>query len=276
MDESGSYPEMEGEARYAEERKDAPASEAEVAEIPTESTETSADALEPHLLELRGIPIEDAEKAKAARKDFVIRGDLEKTWVLEGDFDHEEGNELFVFSPGKAFDVYSTKRRIAQTKSDLDPTHAQIKALGIEVPVVASELVRDGLLEVVIYGVRTEGEVEVLEVQVMKVIDEFVAIVFRERLAEKSGETWEVLKSVEFTRGQRHRFVLVRDAGDDSGAPEVYRWNQWEGMYRVPYIPGTAPTSPEVGEPQASLRESLSSGIRYDNLYGLNGEFQPH
>src|SRR5690606_4778677 len=72
MDESGSYPEMEGEARYAEERKDAPASEPEAAEIQTESTETSADALEPHLLELRGIPIEDAEKAKAARKDFVI------------------------------------------------------------------------------------------------------------------------------------------------------------------------------------------------------------
>jgi len=207
----------------------------------SEGTEVmTQDSLNTHLIELQGVLVQTQEESTSMRKDFVIRGDLIGKYILEGNFERSEGNELVVITPGSSVDIYSGKGRVARSTFDLDPSHPQVKAMGIQQPVAASELVRDGYMEVVVYGVRKNEDTEVLEVRVLKVIGEFAATVFSAPLAVQESGTWRSVGSFNITRGLRHRFLIYTRSQDPENQ-EVYRWNHWEGMYRVPYTPPTAP-----------------------------------
>lgn len=213
--------------------------EPDAAEDPMDpSVAVSAEALEPHIPELAATFVTTAEDAKAMRKDFLIRGDLQGTIALEGNFARGPENELLVISP-KSVDVFSDSARVAGAKLEIDVAHSYLAQVGIKDPVVATEVVRDGTFEWIVYGVRQEDAGEVLEVRVMKVIGEAVATVFAAPLARNTDKGWVKVGDFAIGKGLRHRFILYTSEG--ATEPVIYRWNVWEGMYRVPYTPPTSP-----------------------------------
>lgn len=203
------------------------------------SVAVSAEALAEHIPELTATLVSTPEEAKAMRKDYLIRGDLLGTLALEGNFARGPENEILVVSLGKSVDVFSDASRVAGVKLDLDVLHPYVAQSGIRSPVVATEVVRDGTFEWVLYGVRKEDTSEVLEVRVMKVIGESIATVFSAPLARNTDKGWVKVGTFSLGKGLRHRFILYTAEG--ATEPTVYRWNVWEGMYRIPYTPPTAP-----------------------------------
>lgn len=132
-------------------------------------------------------------------------------------------------------------------------------------PAVAGRMVDDGRLELVIQEVLdTESGPEV-HLAVYKVIGVAVARVFGHPIArkDKAGE-WQTTHEIRILNGEKARWIEVRPAGSEDD-PDRYRWNHWEGMFRiprpVPTAPGRSPVKPPADEkPVSALIESSNRG----------------
>ncbi len=178
------------------------------------------------------------------KRNYLFRGEADDgRVVIEGEFSSRGQAELAVIEAGKTFEVYSESARVAQSPFVFS---APPKDLGPFV--VASQLIRDGHSEVVTRVVsKNEAGEQMLELLIWKVIGGEVAIVFRKPLARLTDGKWIKLGDVRFLTGQKNRFIeyVPTDVGGQPGLPEIYRWNRWEGLFRIPKPIPTAPLRSE-------------------------------
>ncbi|TXD38168.1 hypothetical protein FRC98_04515 [Lujinxingia vulgaris] len=166
-----------------------------------------------------------------------------------GPFMRYQDGAAAVYTPGQHLSFYTNGQLHAQL--DLSHTVAEdVSWEGItEHQPGALRVVRDGTLQVLIpYAVERgeEGERDYY-VGIYKVIGNFVGRIFERRVAHRPSADAEVqvLGAITFMRGESHRAIgwtpMGEGAEDANAQPEVLRWNNWEGVFRVPGPPPTAP-----------------------------------
>lgn len=220
----------------------------------TESDTHDEAALEEFPVEwVNAVDVADPKERDRVKRNYLFRGEADDgRVVLEGEFSSRNQAELAVVDVGKTFEVYSDSARVAQSPFLFS---APPKEMGPFV--VSSQLVRDGRAEIITRVVSTnESGQQVLELAIWKVIGGEVAIVFRKPLARLTDGKWVTLGKVRFLTGQRNRFIeyVPSDANGQPGPPEIYRWNRWEGLFR---IPKPVPTAPLRSESPLSVRPRL-------------------
>lgn len=183
------------------------------------------------------VDVSQALERERISKAYLIRGGVDADQpVLEGRFGPRNQAEAVVLVPGKTIEIYSESARVAQGKLDLTPAPAEFGPF-----LRGAELVRDGRLEIVVIGIRRDavGSQEVV-FSVWKVIGLAVARVFERPIATFDGNSWRRVADVRVLAGAKNRFIEV--VPSTAGQPkEVYRWNRWEGLYRIPTPAPTAP-----------------------------------
>ncbi|RDV38512.1 hypothetical protein DV096_06750 [Bradymonadaceae bacterium TMQ3] len=218
-----------------------------VQEEEEESVEPGHDPLEPvdpFVAEAQAVFEKGSEREVFAAAHGVTPEASALAFV--GPFVRYQNGAAAVYTPGESLKFYTNGQLHAQL--DLSHTVAEdVNWEGIsEHQPGALRVVRDGTLQVLIpYAVdRGEEGARDYYVGIYKVIGNFVGRIFERRVAHRPAADAEVqvFGAITFMRGESHRAIGWAPLGDDAGEPEVLRWNNWEGVFRVP---GPAPTSPK-------------------------------
>ncbi|QDG49946.1 hypothetical protein FIV42_04085 [Persicimonas caeni] len=194
----------------------------------------------------------DASQTDRLQETFgVALPEADQAVVLTGNFSKQEGNELVVVRPGKHLSVYSAEERIARLDLAGEAAPKEFGEMGIDTTYATAQAVRmveDGTLQVLMHWREQSEDGEIsYKVGLYKVIGPFVGRLFERTLAVGKDDEDELVRrgAYEVLRGDSHRFLRWIPA-DDSGQllteqAVVLKWNRWEGVYRKPTIPPTAP-----------------------------------
>ncbi|MEZ4459681.1 MAG: hypothetical protein R3E66_08095 [bacterium] len=215
----------------------------------TESETHDESALEAAAMDWAG-PVDLATPGQQDRikSAFLVKGDVQDGRVLvEGLFSSKGQAEVAVIDVGKSIEIYSESARVAKGAFAFEPAPKEFGEFA-----QAAEIVRDGRTELVTVGVQSVDGVRTVWLCVWKVIGNEIADVFQRQIAVERDGTWVRTAEVRFLTGQRNRFIEYTPIGlaGERGTAEVYRWNVWEGMFRVPRPAPTAPSRPQ------SMRET--------------------
>ncbi|MFB6262582.1 MAG: hypothetical protein ABEL76_02985 [Bradymonadaceae bacterium] len=164
--------------------------------------------------------------------------------VYAGTFtDPGASNELAVVDPGQQIRVYRHGEEVVST--DLPGGKQLPTALHVSTPV---RLVRDGTTQLLCYWSERaeEGRIR-LKVGVFKVIGHRFGRIFERTVGIRAnpGARVERRGYFDFLRGDDHRYIRWTPANSE-GRPKndestVLEWNHWEGVFRPPSPPPTAP-----------------------------------
>jgi len=216
---------------------------------PVEAQEPARDPLEPvdPFVESARVSLEsDADREVFGSAHGVTP--LETAAVFTGPFMRYQDGAAAVYTPGEGLNFYVN----GQLHAQLDLSHTVADEVDwasiTEHTPGALRVVRDGTLQVLIpYAVdRPEDGARDYYVGIYKVIGNFVGKIFERRVAYRpeADADVQVLGAITFMRGESHRAIgwaPLGEGGDASATPEVLRWNNWEGVFRVPGPPPTAP-----------------------------------
>lgn len=189
--------------------------------------------------------------------------------VLTGNFSPEEGDEMVVVEAGKELTVYGADARIARV--DLPGSFAPqaFADLGVDMVVAGPQAVRmvqDGTLQILMgWQEKTDKGAIAYKVGIFKVIGSFVGRAFVRTIATRDQEGGELVQkgAFEVLRGQKNRAIRWIPADADgqlqTDQAVVLQWNHWEGVYRVPKPPPTAPKPEKLqsARPAAPARQAL-------------------
>lgn len=187
--------------------------------------------------------------------------------AFKGDFaQSEEGEELLVVEGAERISVYTRGRRLAELELDGELDKEGFEKMDAEPDQVeprAVELVKNDTLQLLMHWREENDDGEVAyKVGVFKPIGEYVGQLFEKTLATRAEDGDELQRhgAYEVLRGDDHRFLRWIPADDDgemlTDEAEVLEWNEWEGVYRKPEPPPTAPDDEEL---RSFLHPSLSS-----------------
>lgn len=207
---------------------------------PPETAELDEAALMPaELVWTKSVDLSVQEERDRVKNSYIVRGELDASRVLiEGSFGPKGQPEVAILEPGRTIEIYSDAARVARANFAVTPAPEQFGAF-----VVATELVRDARTELVVTGVQTDVDGRrFVTVSVWKVIGNAVAEVFERPIAAEVNGAWQPVARVRFLTGQKHRFIEYTPLeGEGKDTPQIFRWNRWEGMFRVPAAAPTAP-----------------------------------
>lgn len=172
-------------------------------------------------------------------------------FAFTGNFTPNAGEELAVVHAGRDLAFYGSDGRIAHLPLDIEWDASTFEELELEAARTtpqAVRLVRDGTLQILLHWREEDDDGHVAyKVGAFKVIGAFVGRIFEETLATREAPDGELRRrgTYEFLHGESHHYVRWIPA-DDTGEllidqAEVLQWNRWEGVYRVPKPPPTAP-----------------------------------
>ncbi len=216
---------------------------------PAEPQGDPLDVVDPRVAGAR-VANNDAAAFDRLQEQFgVDLGDDAHTAVFTGNFSSNEGDELVVVKPGKEIEVYGAQERIAHVALHGDATPKALAALKLDKAksIEAVRLVQDGTLQLMLHWREKDEQGNyAYKVGVFKVIGSYIGRIFVRTLAMSDAKgkvrrtgTFEVL------RGKKSRFIRwipANDAGELlTDQAVVLRWNHWEGVFRVPKPPPTAP-----------------------------------
>lgn len=159
--------------------------------------------------------------------------------------DEQLDNQIAVVVPGEKVAIYAGERQITTMKfpgsGELPDELATVR------PVRA---VDDETTQLLTFWQEesSEDEQEVgYRVGILKPIGPYVGTIFERTVATRPSPKADLRRAgyLEFLRGSEHRLIQWTPA-DDAGEPSVedanvLEWNEWEGVYRVPKPPPTAP-----------------------------------
>ena len=194
----------------------------------------------------------DDEEARIA---FEERHDIEAPEVgsvYRAAFESRDRSSVAIHRPGDALDLYSDGEKVASLSlesydDELAPKELNSFRSG------ASDLVRDGTAQLQLIHRQTDDDGDVtFYLAIYKLIGEHIGTVLREPIATASAgeedDTMEYLADIRFLHGIDHRiieWIPLDNEGQPTGEPQRKEWNQWEGVYRVPEPPPTAPDQPQ-------------------------------
>lgn len=206
-------------------------------------TRDPLEPVDPFVADAQAVFESDADREVFAAAHGVTPEEGALAFV--GPFMRYQDGAAAVYTPGQSLSFYTNGQLHAQL--DLSHTVAEgVRWEGIsEHQPGALRVVRDGTLQVLIpYAVdRGEEGARDYYVGIYKVIGNFVGRIFERRVAHRPAADAEVqvLGAITFMRGASHRAIGWSPLGEEGGEPEVLRWNNWEGVFRVPGPPPTAP-----------------------------------
>lgn len=205
------------------------------------------DPLEPVDVRLEGAARDSA--SSDLRERFPIPSDLpEDARILVANFDHRPGDDLAVVEAGRRIQIFNAGGRIATL--DIAPEGAAEPAppdLDLD-EAVAVSLFDDQRAQILTHWTQSrEDGSSTVHVALFQVITPFVGTAFTAELARKDSDsqTWTPLGNYEFLRGTQNREIrwipANQDGQFDVDSATILRWNRWEGVFRVPTPPPTAP-----------------------------------
>ncbi|MFP4596614.1 MAG: hypothetical protein ACLFVJ_00090 [Persicimonas sp.] len=206
---------------------------------------------DPEVEEAR-VDLSGADESDRLQDSFGIElPDEGDGFAFTGNFTPNAGRELAVVHAGRDLAFYGSDGRIAHLPLDIEWDASTFEELELDsgrTTPRAVRLVRDGTLQILLHWREEDDEGHVAyKVGAFKVIGAFVGRIFEETLATREAPDGELRRrgTYEFLHGKSHhyvRWIPADDAGDlliDQA--EVLQWNRWEGVYRVPEPPPTAP-----------------------------------
>lgn len=186
----------------------------------------------------------EARRAFEARHNVKIP-DQPGVVAMSGSFIRNEDNAAIVI-PGQSIRIYSGGRLAAQRNLSNQAASVALDELS-ERPIEPVRLVHNGSLQVLVHYAEVDpaGSID-YRVAIYKVIGNDIGTIFERTLARRASAEAPLqrLGALEFLQGRNHRFIRwtpLDEQGQPVGEPEILRWNRWEGVYRLPVPPPTAP-----------------------------------
>lgn len=191
------------------------------------------------------IPLGSDEERAAFQEEFRLSLPANsQALALRGTFRPNEPSSVAIYLPGESLTIYSNGQPLASLRMDSYETELDLEGLSIE-PAQALELVRDGVTDIQLIQARAEDDGLTYYIGIYRIIGTFIGTIFHHPIAhrDKSGELRQ-LGDLRVLRGRGSRviqWVPLDESGQIDGEPVEYEWNKWEGVYRKPGLPPTAP-----------------------------------
>lgn len=169
--------------------------------------------------------------------------------AFQGVFDRSGQSSVAIVEPGVRVRFYRDGALIAQHQfEDRAPLEiSEELAAIIAHPSSALDLLNGPLHHLqMVHAIPGEEDTMTYYLGLHKVIGQFVGTSFYQPIARRdaSGEV-QPLAAIRYLQGDEHRtieWIHLDESGQPVGEPVLYEWNRWEGVFRVPGLPPTAPT----------------------------------
>jgi hypothetical protein len=195
----------------------------------------------------RRLDLEGSDDRRAFKKRFRLPPpDDEGTILVEGPFatesDHPLPQVAFV-DARRRIRLYAGGRLVTKTTfDDLAPLPDSLQTVR---PV---RVVRDGTVQLLVCWTEPGEEDDIrYKAGIFKLIGSRFGRIFERTVAVRPSKEGELKRRgyFEFLRGDQHRYIRWTPADDEEQpAPDrsvILEWNHWEGVYRRPIPPPTAP-----------------------------------
>lgn len=194
------------------------------------------------------VSFEDEEEQSAFEAQHQIEVPDGAT-VYRGHFESQEHSTVAIHRPGEALELYREGSQVAalplEQYDDVSVTDDEFSH-----PVGAVDLMRDGRAQLKLTHVQTDDDGDVTYyIGMYKLIGENIGTIFRKPIATGGEDgSFHPLADVRYLHGTDQRiieWIALDEEGQPTGEPAQYHWNHWEGVYRVPKPPPTAPSDPQ-------------------------------
>ena len=195
------------------------------------------------------IELDDEDQREQFQEDYDLELD-EHDRVFRGNFLSQDSSSIAVYRPGDAVNFYDDDRLFASL--DIEEHYEDVTAPEdlTDFAPGAVELVQDGTHQLkLIHAEIDEDDRHVYHLNLYKVIGSEIAKIFSQPVGieDPEGEVRPIAE-LQFLHGvedRRIKWTPLTEEGEPEGDPKQYRWNRWEGVYRVPQ---PLPTAPGYGE----------------------------
>ena len=164
-------------------------------------------------------------------------------------FRRHDRSVLAIHRPGEALELYRDGARLASR--DLSDYAAVTPPEDlISLPTGAVELVRNGSVQLKLVHAREQEDGGITYyVAIYKLIGNKIGTIFHHPIASSSPDG-ELTRQADlrYLHGKDHRiieWITLDEEGMPDGEPQRFEWNRWEGVYRIPGPPPTAPRQPQ-------------------------------
>lgn len=205
--------------------------------------ELAYEPIDPSLPEA-ALAVADEEKRQAFEETHGV--DLsDEPRLYRSHFESSSRSTIAVHRPGDAIELYGEGELQASLPlNDYDdvPIPDEIAQFSMG----AIDLVRGDTTQLKLVHAERHDDGEITyHVAVYKLIGDKIGTIFRKPIASQhNGDDLRRLADLRFLHGVDHRiieWIPLEENGEPSGDPQRYRWNRWEGVYRIPMPPPTAP-----------------------------------
>ncbi len=185
------------------------------------------------------------QRSEAEQKYTVSLATDPNIHVMTGEFFPEQDN-LVIITPGNSIKIYAGGRLAAQRPLPKQDSTANLSELTADIALPV-RLVQNDSLQILIYSAEPQtGGAILYKARVYKVFGNEIGVIFDQTIAKREAKDQPIQRigQLEFLHGMNHRFIrltAVDKKGTPATEPRIFRWNRWEGAYRVPTPPPTAP-----------------------------------
>ncbi len=173
----------------------------------------------------------------------------EEGQIFQAAFKRHDRSVLAIHRPGQALDLYRGGSALASLDlSNYDDLPVPDDLISL--PTGAIELVRNGSVQIKLIHARQNEDGEIsYSLAIYKLIGNEIGTIFHHPIAyiDQSGELTRQ-GDLRYLHGMDHRtieWIPLDEEGKPEGEPLRFEWNRWEGVYRVPGPPPTAPRQPQ-------------------------------
>ena len=189
------------------------------------------------------IDLADGDAVEQISENFSTKGVELKApnQAVRGRFTRRGGDELVVITPGSEILIFNARGTVAKRETGRSLSDAQ------ELPMLSTNggaLIRDGRSEIALVTQAKSGDATEVYFSVYKVFGREIGRVFDWKIGEVHEGRFVPYARVRFLRGDRDPFIEVtpvREGAADESQRQIFHWNHWEGMFRIPHTPPTAP-----------------------------------
>lgn len=187
---------------------------------------------------------EDERESFADRHGIDVSDNAQ---VFRHRFTPDDRSAIAVHRPGEALELHDNDDGLVASLPLDEYDDTVVVDDSLPVAPVAVELVRDRVTQLQLVHAKTDDDGNTTYYMgIYKLIGPKIGTVFHSPIAvADEDDTVTPLAEVRYLYGMDARFIEWTSLeGDESkGESEHYQWNEWEGVYRIPNPPPTAPDS---------------------------------
>ncbi len=207
-----------------------------------EREKMALDPVDPYLPQAH-VLLETDEDRSAFEANFGITPPDENATVFHGAFRADEDATVAIHRPGQALRIYQEGQLLASRDLSEYDSQPDLEEIGEEQARVVD--VVEGTVEVKLIHARPDDEGTTYFVGIYKLIGDEIGSIFHHPIARRDENgALTRFADIQFLHGTDHRtiqWIPLDEEGQPDGDPLIYEWNRWEGVYRIPEPPPTAP-----------------------------------